>query len=735
MPPTLHTSGEKPLRKLALGLVAAVLLALSLVSFLSPFSGFMSVRAQTPSLIALPSSETVYMGGAIWSPITSLNPFSPSNSQVDAFLQNLVYLPLFLFSPVTGSLYPTLGENFTVTSVTVPSSLVYGPNASGTIDRAALEIWIWPNATWQDGYPVTADDVVFTLYLAKYFTGLSWSWMFSRGPGSILNITPVTEKEVMIIFNSSPSSPPWGIIISILTSYSSTPMPLHEFYPNLSAFFANPTKWNPFSWSPNVTQIIGDGPYRVYTYTPSEIVFIKWDNWWGWNIWGVPANGMYAPEYAAVVVVTSNSQGIPMFETHELDWGSFFLTNVWQLQSYDVYTYFTHPPWNIQYGPAVVLMINNKYPPYNITLVRRAIAYAINTAQLAAIGENGQEVPVNISNGFGFFSPYNLYYGSWGKYVNNSIIQKYGWTFNLTEAQLLMQQVASEYGWHKNSQGYWVMPNGAVVNATIIAGYGWTDWMEDANLIAQNLTKIGIDASTVFPTSSQYSADIAEGEFSMALASPPTGPLLATWFQYFMYTYGSAPIGSWAWYDQERFTGPAATEATQAINTLLFSTNPYNLTAVMPYYDELETVFFNYTPVVPLLLASYWYEYSTAYWAGWPNETTGTLFPLALYVPPYAAYILVHLYPKGVTVTTTTPKPVTVTSTTTTTTSTTTTATTTTTSVSTTTVTSVTTVVSSTLSTLTTTVTKLATSTTYLAIAVVVTAIVVGLIVWAVMRR
>jgi len=61
--------------------------------------------------------------------------------------------------------------------------------------------------------------------------------------------------------------------------------------------------------------------------------------------------------------------------------------------------------------------------------------------------------------------------------------------------------------------------------------------------------------------------------------------------------------------------------------------------------------------------------------------------------------------------------------------------TTTTTAVSTTTVTSVTTVVSSTLSTLTTTVTKLVTSTTYLAIAVVVTAIVVGLIVWAVMRR
>ena len=49
------------------------------------------------------------MGGAVWGPITSLNPFSPSNSQLDDYLQSMVYLPLFLFSPVTGSLYPALG--------------------------------------------------------------------------------------------------------------------------------------------------------------------------------------------------------------------------------------------------------------------------------------------------------------------------------------------------------------------------------------------------------------------------------------------------------------------------------------------------------------------------------------------------------------------------------------------------------------------------------------------------
>jgi len=33
------------------------------------------------------------MGGAVWGPITSLNPFSPSNGQLDDYLQSMVYLP------------------------------------------------------------------------------------------------------------------------------------------------------------------------------------------------------------------------------------------------------------------------------------------------------------------------------------------------------------------------------------------------------------------------------------------------------------------------------------------------------------------------------------------------------------------------------------------------------------------------------------------------------------------
>ena len=524
------------------GLRSKILIAvLVMAAFLASLGAALTViRAQTTTtFISLPASETIFIGGATWGPVTTLNPFSPSfGAWAGAdFYYGYISLPLFLWSPYTGELYPALGKNWTITTVYVPASVIYNTTNTTPVPRVAVLVWLWPNATWQDGYPVTADDVVFSFYLNKYFPSLSMSWFWQRGYGNLLNVTPVNEHEVEFILNASPSRVPWFTIYNdILTEMSTPIIPLHEFYPNLSAFFANYTKWNPITWNPTPADIIGDGPYRVYTYTSAEFVMIKWPDWWGWNIWGVPANGQYAPEYIADLLVTSNAQAIPMFESGEMTWGGYFVTDVWTLTSYHIHTFYDHPPWNIQGWPgSTTWALNFAYPPYNITLVRRAIAEAINTQQIAQVGENGQELAANMSNCFGMLGPYNAYNNTWGMYVNTTVCKEYGWTFNLTDAKLLMEKVASEYGWHLNSQGYWVTPQGWVVNLTIIVPYGWTDFMEDAQLIAQNLSKIGIDATTEFLSYSQYYSDVFEGEFSMINAPYSWGGTQPVgWFMFWM---------------------------------------------------------------------------------------------------------------------------------------------------------------------------------------------------------
>ena len=716
--------------------VAFLLIALTALSLGAALGLIVRAQTSTTTFISLPPSQTVFIGGATWGPVTTLNPYSPSfGSWAGAdFYYGMVYLPLFLWSPYTGQLYPALGKNWTVTSVDVPAYMVYNVSTSNTtpIPRAALIVWLWPNATWQDGYPVTADDVVFSYYLNKFYPSLPDAWMFERGPGSIINITPVNEHEVMFIFNSSPSSPPWwNIIDEILIGVSIPIIPLHEFYPNLSAFFQNYSKWDPLTWNPTPTDIIGDGPYRVYTYTSAEFVLVKWDGWWGWNIWGVPDNGAYAPEYVADLMVTSNAQAIPMFESGELTWGGYFVTDVWTLTKYHIHTFYDHPPWNLQMPPsATTWTVNFAMPPFNSTLVRRAIAEAINTQAITSIGENGQELPVNKSNAFGLAGPYNAFNETYGKYVNWTVVDEYGWTFNLTQAKLLMEEAAKEYGWHLNSQGYWVTPQGWVVNVTIMVPYGWTDFMTDANMIAQNLSKIGIEATTQFLSYSEYYNDFFEGNYYIANAPYSWGGTQpAGWFEFWLDLDGYAPVGSWAWADMERFYGQNATQAWNDLQNI-FYTNPNNYTGLMYYYSDLEKIFFSNVVMIPIATSAYWYEYSTQYWEGWPNASNPGLFPPSPWYEPGNAYVLVHLYPRGVVVTTTTPAPVTVTTTSTATvvSSTTTTVPVTSTvtpTAATTVVTSVTTVVSS----LVTTVSKVVSSSVaYAALAVAVIAIIIAII-------
>jgi len=105
------------LRKLALGLVAAALLALSLIGFLSPYSGVTSVRAQTPSLIALPSSQTVYIGGVTWGPITTLNMESVTTS-----VSYLYTINTTVTSTIVAHVAITVTEEKTVVTYVTPTS-------------------------------------------------------------------------------------------------------------------------------------------------------------------------------------------------------------------------------------------------------------------------------------------------------------------------------------------------------------------------------------------------------------------------------------------------------------------------------------------------------------------------------------------------------------------------------------------------------------------------------------
>src|SRR5262249_49519333 len=99
----------------------------------------------TASPTSFARNETLYVGGRQWGEPTSFNPLAgwqdwPVNSM------NLIYETLLLYNPLDGKLMPLLAESWEVKD----DSVSFKINAQ---------------AKWNDGTPVTGEDVAYTLQL------------------------------------------------------------------------------------------------------------------------------------------------------------------------------------------------------------------------------------------------------------------------------------------------------------------------------------------------------------------------------------------------------------------------------------------------------------------------------------------------------------------------------------------------------------------------------------------
>jgi len=107
--------------------------------------------SQQPALapaLSRPSSGGIYSEGVIGS-LGRLNPLLDWNNPTDRDVDGLVFSGLVKFD-AHGLPQPDLAES-------------WGATPDGTVYNFTLR----PNAVWQDGTPVTSDDVIFTIDLIK----------------------------------------------------------------------------------------------------------------------------------------------------------------------------------------------------------------------------------------------------------------------------------------------------------------------------------------------------------------------------------------------------------------------------------------------------------------------------------------------------------------------------------------------------------------------------------------
>lgn len=179
-----------------------------------------------------------------WQAPTILNPhLSQGTKDYDA--ARLVYLPLAAVGP-DGTPDASVGL-----AQEVPTLANGGISADGTSMTWKLK----PGLKWQDGTPLTSDDVIFTW---KYATDKETAAVTVSSFADIKDIEKVDDTTIKITFNQPTATPyqafvgPLGMII-----------PKHVFESQMGAKAAEA----PANLAP-----IGSGPYKVREFKPGDVV-------------------------------------------------------------------------------------------------------------------------------------------------------------------------------------------------------------------------------------------------------------------------------------------------------------------------------------------------------------------------------------------------------------------------------------------------------------------------------
>jgi len=216
----------------------------------------------------------------------SLNTFMSNGHAPSTFVMEETFQSLADIDPKTMELQPFLIKS-------IPSVRIVQDGARK--GQFAYDFEIIPEATWDNGTPVTANDVAFTFKLV-FHPGLPASYRSYLTQLSGMDIDPANPKKFSMYFSSF-------YMLSLETICNTPIYPAYNYDPNnrltnipLSDFidttktaalatdanlksFVEEFSQAKFDNDPNA--ISGSGPYRMEVMNEQGTIMVKKQNWWG----------------------------------------------------------------------------------------------------------------------------------------------------------------------------------------------------------------------------------------------------------------------------------------------------------------------------------------------------------------------------------------------------------------------------------------------------------------------
>lgn len=459
-----------------------------------------------------------------------------------------------------------------------------------------LTLTIRKGVKFSDGKPMTASDVAFSFNLLKDNPTLT-----PVNPPPIPASATATNATTAVLTFSQPEYANLYLIGGMYV------VPQHVWQGvGDPSKFADPSP-------------VGTGPYVVSQFSAQKYTLSQNTKYWQLSKVHVPS--IIFPNFV------SNDTANPALSDGLIDYAGNNVSNVQQNfldKSPDFHTWSTDKPW-FSDNNVVTLWLNVTRAPLNDPKVRLAISAGIDRQQLSTQGETDYEPPATSSGGL--LLPID------SKLLNPSVAND----LSPNSDPAKVSQILTSDGWKKVG-GKWIK-NGKTIKFAIEDPSAYTDYATDAQLIATQLNAEGFDVSFHGVEATQWYSDYPVGNFDAMIHWSNQGPNPYYYFQNWIDSTQTAPIGKPAAGNFGRFSNA---QAQQALAQFAGSNDP---SVQQTALNTLQTVVSTQAPVIPLLYGAAWYEYSTKHYIGWPTATNQFNNP----VPnsPFILYTVLHLKPVG----------------------------------------------------------------------------------------
>jgi peptide/nickel transport system substrate-binding protein len=466
-------------------------------------------------------------------------------------------------------------------------------------------VWTWSNndrtltftirsgVTWSDGVAFSAKDVLFSFNLLKKYPALDLN-----GDWSVLSSVSALGSD-QVVFQFKTAAVPYFYYIA-----DQTPIVPEHLWSSIK---------DPVTYlDPNP---IGTGPYVMHTCDGANIQYKKNPTYW--------QHGLPHIETVNFPSYLSNNTANADLASGVDQWGSQYVPNI------KAYYLSKNPDYHIWFEPVynVNIYINLKNPILSNLAVRQAMAYAIDRPAVSAIGESGYEPP---SNQTSIVKPT---FSSW---YDSTEAGQFGDAYAYDPAKAI--SILEAAGYTKGSNGIFAK-DGKQLSFTIINNGGFSDWVAAVNVIQSDLKAVGISITPDNLSNTTWLSDLYTGRYQLAYSWDSGGPTPYYELRALLYSPNTAPIGTSAADDWERYINPS----TDALFEQYASTTSAAVQHTV--VDELQEVMLDDVPVIPVTEAVDWYQYDTQYIAGWVTPSNPYAQPNQ-YAWPDWGVVLLHLYPK-----------------------------------------------------------------------------------------